>query len=51
MVSVDVVVPMPHDVVLPLGGSGGVLLDGPLVLTPMPMPAGGVGLGLSALLH
>ena len=49
--AVAALVPMPHDVVLPLGGSGGVLLEGPLVLTPVPLPAGGVGLGLTALLR
>ena len=43
-------VPMPRDVILPLGGSG-VVVEGPVGLTPMAVPGGGVGLSLSGQLR
>lgn len=41
-------VPMPRDVILPLGGSGGVVVEGPIGIMPVTMPGGGLGLTLSA---
>lgn len=49
--AVAALVPMPHDVVLPLGGRGGVVVEGPIGVTPMAMPGGGLGLSLSAQLR
>lgn len=41
-------VPMPEDVILPIGGSGGVVVEGPIGVTPMAVPGGGLGVSLSA---
>lgn len=41
-------VPMPSDVVVPLGGSGGVVVEGPIGVLPAVLPGGGVGLSVSA---
>jgi len=40
-------VPLPRDVILPLGGSNGVILEGPMAVTPVTMPGGGGGLMIS----
>ncbi len=45
--AVAALVPMPRDVVLPIGGSGGVIVDGPIGFTPVAMPGGGLGMSLS----
>lgn len=48
---VAAVVPMPRDVVVPLGGRHGLRLDGPVAIAPLALPTGGVGLALSAQLR
>lgn len=41
-------VPLPKDVIVPLGGSNGVVVQGPVAIAPMAVPGAGLGFALTA---